>query len=183
MNPSYFYCDQLSSQRLTTRFLTADDIERWSEFYKSPEAVQFLHVSTWFAGDPNPDPLRLSDFMIRKQLRRYAEQRYGLQVILEKKRGTFLGLCGLVTQEVDDVVELEVGYHFFPAHWGRGYATEAARLFLDFAATHKLSESVVSLINPDNVASRRVAERNGLTVDKFTRRPAEQEVVVYRKKL
>jgi ribosomal-protein-alanine N-acetyltransferase len=96
-----------------TRFLTADDIESWSAFYKSPEAVQFLHVSTWFAGDPNPDPLRLSDFMIRKQLRRYAEQRYGLQMILEKERGTFLGLCGLVTQEVDGVIELEVGYHFF----------------------------------------------------------------------
>ena len=76
------------------------------------------------------------------------------EVILEKERGTFLGLCGLVTQEVDGVIELEVGYHFFLAHWGRGYATEAARMFLDFAATHKLSESVVSLINPDNVAAQ-----------------------------
>ena len=94
--------------------------------------------------------------------------------------GTFLGLCGLVTQEVDGQRELEVGYHFFRQHWGKGYATEAARLFLDFAATHKLSESVVSLINPANVASRRVAERNGLTVDKFTRWPEHQEVVVYR---
>ncbi len=181
MNKSpYYYTDQLYSARLTTRFLTAQDIEPWSEFYKSPDAIQFLHVSTWFPDDPAPEPLRLSDFMISRQLRRYAEQRYGLQVILEKERGTFLGLCGLVTQEVDGQRELEVGYHFFRQHWGKGYATEAARLFLDFAATHKLSESVVSLINPANVASRRVAERNGLTVDKFTRWPEHQEVVVYR---
>lgn len=183
MDSKYFYRDQLTSERLTTRFLTEGDIKVWSEFYKNPDAVRFLHVSTWFADDTNPDPLRLSDFMIRKQLKRYAEQRYGLQVILEKERGTFLGLCGLVTQEVDGITELEVGYHFFPSYWGRGYATEAARMFLDFAKTKRLADSVISLINPENIPSRRVAERNGLTVNKFTRWPADQDVVVYRKML
>jgi ribosomal-protein-alanine N-acetyltransferase len=184
MNKSpYYYTDQLYSARLATRFLTAQDIEPWSEFYNSREAIQFLHVSTWFPDDPAPEPLKLSEYIIRRQLLRYQEKRYGLQVILERDHSTFLGLCGLVSQEVDGQRELEVGYHFFRQHWGRGYAMEAARLFLDFAATHKLSDSVVSLINPDNAASRRVAERNSLTVDKFTRWPVDQEVVVYRKKL
>jgi ribosomal-protein-alanine N-acetyltransferase len=183
MLSAYHYTDQLSSERLTTRFITVEDIPVWAEFYHHPEATRFLHVSTWFSNDLNPDPLRLSEFIIRKQLARYAEQRYGLQVILEKERATFLGLCGLVTQEVDGEQELEVGYHLLPAYWGRGYATEAAQMFLDFAKTNQLADSVISLINPENIPSRRVAERNGLTIDKFTRWPADQDVVVYRKML
>ena len=54
MSQSYYYCDQLSSQRLTTRSLTADDIELWSEFYKIP----FFETSA-------KDNIGISDF-IRK---------------------------------------------------------------------------------------------------------------------
>ena len=50
-------------------------------------------------------------------------------------------------------------------HWGSGYATEAGRrlraAFATLGVTH-----VISLIDPENVASRRVAEKLGGTIDK-----------------
>ena len=49
-----------------------------------------------------------------------------------------------------------------PAHWKQGYATEAAQASRDFAFGHELVETLISLIHVDNVASQRVAERNGM---------------------
>jgi RimJ/RimL family protein N-acetyltransferase len=60
---------------------------------------------------------------------------------------------------------VEVGWRFRPQFWGRGYATEAARLALDYGFnTLKLSE-IVSFTAVDNQRSRRVMERIGMRRD------------------
>jgi RimJ/RimL family protein N-acetyltransferase len=69
-------------------------------------------------------------------------------------------------QEVDGVDELEVGYHFKTNHWGNGYATEAARGCMEYAFNQLGRRRIISMIRPENIPSRRVAERNGLRIDK-----------------
>jgi len=61
---------------------------------------------------------------------------------------------------------LEVGYHFRRDHWGYGYATEAARACMKYAFDQLAAEKVVSFILPENVPSRRVAERNGMQAER-----------------
>ena len=51
----------------------------------------------------------------------------------------------------------ELGWALAREHWGHGYATEAARAVREWASV----EHLVSLIAPDNVRSRRVAQRLG----------------------
>jgi RimJ/RimL family protein N-acetyltransferase len=51
----------------------------------------------------------------------------------------------------------ELGWTLRPAHWGHGYATEAARAVLAWAPFDR----IISLIAPDNLRSQRVAERLG----------------------
>ena len=58
----------------------------------------------------------------------------------------------------------EVGWRFSPAAWGRGYATEGATAALDQAFTTLGLDEVVSVPQADNPASRRVAERLGMTL-------------------
>jgi RimJ/RimL family protein N-acetyltransferase len=55
----------------------------------------------------------------------------------------------------------ELGWALIRAHWGRGYATEAAAAIRDWAYESRAVDRLVSLISPDNVRSRRVAERLG----------------------
>jgi RimJ/RimL family protein N-acetyltransferase len=55
-----------------------------------------------------------------------------------------------------------VGYQFFKQFWGNGYAPEAAKIFIDFAQAHQLSQDIISLIDVNNIKSQRVAEKNGL---------------------
>jgi RimJ/RimL family protein N-acetyltransferase len=79
-----------------------------------------------------------------------------------------IGYCGFFAQIVDEIEELEIGYRLDPAYWNRGIATEAARAVRDHAFNALQLRRVISLIHPDNVASRRVAEKNGMTAEKST---------------
>lgn len=57
--------------------------------------------------------------------------------------------------------DTEIGWHFLPAAWGRGYASEAAEALLEAALACGLPR-VVAVTYPDNVASQRVCERIGM---------------------
>jgi RimJ/RimL family protein N-acetyltransferase len=158
----YYYTDQLETKRLRTRFLTMDDVPLWSEFFKDPEAIKLFPASFF---PPDRDPAEL---WIERQIDRYNNQKYGAQALIDKESGLLVGLCGLILQEVDGISELEVGYHVLSKYWGKGYAPEAARRFIRFAFENKLSDSIISIIDVRNKKSQRVAEKNGLTIDKRT---------------
>jgi len=55
----------------------------------------------------------------------------------------------------------ELGWALIRAHWGNGYATEAAAAIRDWAYECRSIARLVSLISSDNVRSQRVAERLG----------------------
>jgi RimJ/RimL family protein N-acetyltransferase len=101
---------------------------------------------------------------IEKNLDRYAECGYGLFGVELKSSAGLIGDCGLVWQEIERKQELEVGYHFDRGFWGQGYATEAAKACIELAFRSAGVDHVISLIRQENVASRRVAEKNGLRV-------------------
>lgn len=79
-----------------------------------------------------------------------------------------IGYCGVFPQIVDDVEEFEIGYRINPVYWGRGIATEAARAVRDHGFNDLQLPRLISLIHPENIASRRVAEKNGMTPEKET---------------
>jgi len=157
---NYTYQDNLETLRLRTRKLTKDDVNIWADFFKDKEAIEFFPA----VGFPSDDD-RAKDW-IDRQLNRYAENRYGLQALIEKRTGNFIGICGLLSQEVDGITELEVGYHVFKKYWGQGFAPEASRLFIDYAFKNKLATSIISIIDFGNKKSERVAEKNGLIREK-----------------
>jgi [ribosomal protein S5]-alanine N-acetyltransferase len=85
-------------------------------------------------------------------------------VILRENNG-LLGYCGFLHHsEVPD--EIEIGYRLDPAYWNRGLITEAARTVRDHAFMDLELPRVISLIHPENVPSRRVAEKIGMTPEK-----------------
>jgi len=57
--------------------------------------------------------------------------------------------------------ERELGYTFDPVVWGQGFATEAARCVRDYARDALCLTYAISAILPQNVRSKRVAERSG----------------------
>jgi len=84
---------------------------------------------------------------------------FGMFIVEERAGGAFLGRVGLL--QPHGWPDLEIGWALAPAARGRGYATEAARAAVAWAFERFAPERVVSLIDPRNLASRRVAQRLG----------------------
>lgn len=89
---------------------------------------------------------------------------YGMWVIEERDSGAFLGEAGLLSAE-RGLPELEgvpeAGWVLAPDAWGRGIATEAMHAVLDWADARLDAPSLRCIIDPDNLASIKVAEKLG----------------------
>jgi RimJ/RimL family protein N-acetyltransferase len=150
----------LLTERLRFRSVNMDDETWWMEYLNDPIAIRFL-------------PFRLGSVedcrsFIQRSLDRLAEDGSGLNAIVLRDSGRPVGMIGLLTQQVDSLDEIEIGYHLLPSAWGNGYATEAAIACREFARTHQLAPSVISLIDHENFASQKVAMRNGMKFEKDT---------------
>ena len=96
----------------------------------------------------------------------YEKDGYGIWVATVKGSGDFAGQCGLVRQEVEGQSEVEIGYLFLRRLWGQGLATEAARACKEYGFDLLGFDRLVSLIAPDNLPSRRVAEKVGMALER-----------------
>jgi RimJ/RimL family protein N-acetyltransferase len=103
---------------------------------------------------------------VQRNLDHQEQYGYGLFSVILKANGELVGDCGLEHMELDGLPEVEIGYDFLSAYWCRGLATEAAESIRDFAFEQLGLQRVISLIQPDNVASARVAEKIGMTKEK-----------------
>jgi len=154
------YANGCETTRLFVRSLAPDDEKIWSSFFEQNPNLPFLGLEL------DKSPTEHASEWISMQLKRYEEGRYGHHALVLKKTGELIGQAGLLTQEVDGEVEIEIGYHILPKHWGQGFATEAARFFRDFGFQNEQLEHMVSLIDVRNHASQRVAFKNGMAVEK-----------------
>jgi RimJ/RimL family protein N-acetyltransferase len=149
------YPGEHRTERLVIRPLTVEHAQPWVAFLANERAMRF------YPEESHESMLAQSEYWLSRQFARYAEDRFGLMA-LHLADGTFVGQCGLLTQEIDGEQVLEIGYNVIPEHWGNGYATEAAMYFKDYAFQHQLAPFVISNIHVDNTPSQAVALRNGM---------------------
>jgi [ribosomal protein S5]-alanine N-acetyltransferase len=147
----------LETKRLTLREMTLHDVDNLLEVLSDPEAMQFY---------PQPFDRQMTQTWIERNIQRYTQHGFGLWAVILKESGKLIGDCGLVVQEVDGAEEVEIGYHIRRDLWGQGLATEAAQACCDYGFNQLGFDKLISLINPANIASHRVAEKNGMRLIK-----------------
>jgi RimJ/RimL family protein N-acetyltransferase len=145
----------IETERLVLRPFVADDLEPLHEILGDEETMRFY---------PAPFTLETTGDWIARNQRRYAEDGFGLWVVVERTTGAFLGDCGPTIQLVEDEPFVEIGWHVRRDRWGEGIAPEAGVACRDWVFEHLDLDRVISLIRPENVASCRVAEKLGMTV-------------------
>jgi ribosomal-protein-alanine N-acetyltransferase len=145
----------LETQRLVLREFQHEDLDALAAILCDRETMRYYPVSF--------DSAAVADWIQRNRTR-YANHGHGLWAMILKSTRELIGDCGLVRQSVDAVDEIEIGYHVRRDLWNQGYASEAARACRDYGFANLKVDRLISLIRPENLASRRVAEKNGMTI-------------------
>jgi|SRR5579863_3415593 len=145
----------LETQRLSLREFEPADVDALAPILSDPETMRYYPAPVDYRG--------VVDWIDRNRTR-YEKDGFGLWAMVLKSSGCLIGDCGLLRQSVDGVDEIEIGYHVRCDLWGRGFAPEAAGACRDYGFDHLGADRLISLIRPENVPSRRVAEKTGMTV-------------------
>ena len=152
----------LRTRRLLLREMTEQDIPDLEEILLDPE-VTYAY--------PRPFTEEGVRAWLARQQQRYRQDGFGLWAVVLRSTGEMVGQAGLTWQDCEGRPVLEVGYLLKKRFWRRGYASEAARACRDYAFQTLGAEKVSSIIKTDNLASIRVAQRNGMVREKeFTAR-------------
>ncbi len=147
----------LETPRLRLRHVRESDLDACMNIYGDPVAMRFFRQV--YSRD------EVLEVFIRRNIQRYANVGYGQFAVELKPTSEVAGLAGPTLQDGPGGEKMiEVGYHFNPSFWGHGYATEAARAAMEYCFDKLGAAFIVSFIDPENLASRRVAQRNGLKV-------------------
>ena len=149
----------LETERLVIRPYRDDDASALHEVFGSPEVMK------WTPSPPSKDVAETRE-RLGRTMAFTARQPPGMGLwALELKQSTeFLGQVGLFPVEGKGP-EVEVAYELAPRVWGRGYATEAARVLIAYGFGELALRRIVALILPDNARSRNVASKCGMTLE------------------
>ena len=158
------------TERLTIRELTLDDVDDLFEILGDPIAMEHYP-----AAKTRPE----TKSWIRWAVHSYAGNGFGLWAIERTADGAFLGDCGPMLQPVEGELVPEIGYHVVPREWGRGYATEAALACREIVLGRLGFDRVVSIVAPENLASRRVAEKVHATMREFVLEKGGRAMCLY----
>ena len=145
--------------RLILRKFNERDVEPLLSFLGDPEVMRFSIKG----------PVTREDIQTKYLpgcLKRYSRDGLGQWAVVRKSDGICVGECGICVQEIDGEREFEISYRLRRDCWGIGLATEAARACRDYGFKNVGLGRLISIIESENVASVRVAEKMGMTLEK-----------------
>jgi [ribosomal protein S5]-alanine N-acetyltransferase len=143
----------LSTARLLLRPVIPEDLVALAQIWSDPEVMRHMGAGVRDAA--------ASRMRHRELMEHQREHGFGKWAVIERASGDVIGYCGVELYEGGPDVEL--GFSFARAAWGKGYATEAAGRWLEHAFTALGCPRVIGLVRPDNAASIRVLEKLGMT--------------------
>lgn len=148
----------LETQRLILRSFQEKDVDCMEQLFANPDFMRFS----------------LGVFTERKQTVAFIEKVMGWDragipsqfAVLRRGENEVLGYCGFFYHPEHGIEDIEIGYRLNPNYWNRGLITEAARAVRDYGFRERKLSDVISLVHPENIPSRRVAEKNGMKIEK-----------------
>ena len=141
----------LETERLIMRPMVKDDVDEIFAMRSDKDIMRFIR---------EPQGRSESFDWIKLVSERWSSEKLGFCAVVEKKTDKFLGWCGVWRLQETD--EMEIGYAIDKAQWGKGFATEAAERFMQYAFEELKTEKLVAVARPENTASRRVMEKLGM---------------------
>jgi len=147
----------LETERLLLRELLPTDDVGMFELDSNPQ----VHIYLGNKPVTSIEQVREAIANIRQQ---YLENGIGRWAVILKETNEFIGWSGLKLEKNVNGYQTfyDLGYRFIQKHWGKGYAYETAKAFVDFGFNDMKLEKINAYADFDNLASRRVLEKVGM---------------------
>ena len=149
----------LETERLLLRHQVIEDLDDLWALYCDPEITKYI-----------PDaPRSREEAQEELEWHMHGHPKHpelGLWATIHKETGKFIGRCGLLPWTIDSVNEVEVAYTIARNYWGQGLGSEAAQAILKYGFEKLHLSRMVCLIDPENKASQKVAEKMGMAWEK-----------------
>ena len=158
----------LDTPRLRLRPFQSTDAAVMLEIHEDPEVARWL-----FVGVP-PRGIGAAWRTIALMVGHWHLRGYGQWAVVEKATGELIGRAGLWYPE--GWPGIEIGWLIRRSRWGNGFATEAAHAALEWTWTSLDTGQIISVIQPDNTRSIRVAEKIG---ERFERADVVNDLAVH----
>lgn len=143
-----------STQRTVLRRFTDSDIDPMIDVFGDPDVMSF------------GDGVKSAEWIrcwVEQTIKHYDLWGFGPWAIDLSESETSIGYCGLFRfDDINGRPEIELGYRLAKRYWGRGLATETATTVRDMSFDQLGIDRLISLIDPNNVRSIRVAEKLGM---------------------
>jgi ribosomal-protein-alanine N-acetyltransferase len=158
VHPSRFAVVELRTPRLRLRQWVDADLEPFAALNADRDVMRYL---------PGTLGREESDAYAAVRRAAIAEHGHGMWAVEVVDGAPFAGMVGLAEPEFEArfTPAVTVGWRFAREHWGRGYASEAARAAIAFGFESLGLEEILAWTTVENAASRRVMERIGMTRD------------------
>jgi RimJ/RimL family protein N-acetyltransferase len=146
----------IATDRLRLRAWMDEDIYPMAEINKD------VRVGKWLGGVIGRDQ---TEARIKAWVGHWQDRSFGIWAVEERASRQLVGRVGLMHHEdwTASPHDAEIGWAFSPEVWNRGYATEAAGAALEWARDREDLRTIISITSPNNVRSRRVMEKLGMT--------------------
>lgn len=160
----------LETPRLILRHQVLEDLDDLWALYCNPNIIRFI-----------PDAPRSRE-EAKEELEWHMHGHpknpdLGLWATIHKETGKFIGRCGLLPWTIDGQDEFEVAYTIAETHQGQGLGTEAAQAILNYGFEKLNLTRLICLIDSENIASQKVAERIGMKFEKEGRDEMESFLI------
>ena len=148
---------EIRSERLTLRPISIQDLPFLVQLQNTPEVMK--HISNGVLRTPE----QVKTSLERNLAFRKSRPGLGQWIIQETASGRDVGTLLLrPPATAEKTTGIEVGFSYLPETWGKGYATEALKAAIEYAAQKLPEEQVIALVSRDNGASRKVLEKAGM---------------------
>jgi RimJ/RimL family protein N-acetyltransferase len=148
----------LETERLTLSRLNDEDAPFMLALLNEPSFLRFI-------GDRKVRTLDdARSYILKGPVEMYERRGHGLYLTSLRPEGTPIGMCGLIKR--DGLADVDIGFAFLPAFWGRGYAFEAASAVLADGQAGLGLRRIVAITAQDNQSSIRLLERIGLSFER-----------------
>ena len=158
------------TERLRLRQFDAGDLDALATLVADEEQMTFY---------PRPKTRGEASAWIDRNVALYHDDGLGFWCLELSATAAFVGYCGIRPRELDGVSEIEIGWHTKKTSWNQGLATEAASAAQHLAFSRFGLSRLVAVIHPDHIASRRVAEKIGMHVEKTMVVEEDYRAVIY----